>query len=57
MNFRMRKTAFLFAAVGLALFLFLIIREGFGDIAGAMALAGWSILWIPLLRLLPIGIV
>lgn len=49
----MRKTVVLATIAGLGLFVFLIVREGAGDILAALASAGWSLLWVALFHFVP----
>jgi putative membrane protein len=52
----MRKTAILATVAGLALFIFLIAREGTADILAALAAAGWSLIWVALFHFIPLSL-
>jgi putative membrane protein len=50
----MRKNAYIFLLVGLALFTFLIGYYGFSDVVAALIVCGWGLLWISLFHLVPV---
>ena len=50
----MRKNAYIFLLVGLALFTFLIGYYGFSDVVAALIVCGWGLLWITLYHLVPV---
>ncbi|MCF7765020.1 MAG: flippase-like domain-containing protein [Verrucomicrobia bacterium] len=49
----MKVALFLGACAGLALFAFLLMRQGLGEIAGFVAAAGWGMLLVPAFHLAP----
>ncbi len=51
----MKKWAILLALVGLALVTVLVMREGLGDVAGILGQAGWTLLLLVPLRMLPLS--
>ncbi|EMG39078.1 putative membrane protein [Desulfocurvibacter africanus PCS] len=50
----MKRTALFALAAGLALLLALVLRHGPSGILAALAVAGWSILWVAAYHLLPL---
>ncbi len=50
----MKKSGCLLFFGGLALFTLLIGYHGLGDVAGALAVAGWGLLWVTLFHLVPL---
>jgi len=51
-----KKSIYLLFLGGLALFTLLIGYHGIGDIAGALAVAGWGLLWVTTFHLVPLFI-
>lgn len=51
---KIKKGGYLFFLGGLALFTLLIGYHGLGDIAGALAVAGWGLLWVTVFHLVPL---
>ena len=50
----MKTTAYLLFIGGLALFTFLIGYHGLADVATALAVAGWGLIWVTLYHLVPL---
>lgn len=51
----MRTTTYLSIALGLALFVALVAYYGVGDLAAAVAAAGWGLLWVAAYRSVTLG--
>jgi putative membrane protein len=54
MKTQVRKNAYLLFLGGMALFTILIGTYGFGEVAAALAVAGWGLLWVTLFHLVPL---
>ncbi|UCG13492.1 MAG: flippase-like domain-containing protein [Deltaproteobacteria bacterium] len=52
----MRKSAYLLLLAGLALFTVLIGYHGLNDVIGALAVAGWGLVWVSLFHVLPLAV-
>ena len=52
----MKKNAYLFLIGGLALFTVLISYHGVADVAAALAVAGWGLIWVALFHLVPLSL-
>jgi putative membrane protein len=49
----MKLAAYLMALFGLGLFTVILLRHGVGEIATALGVAGWGLVWVALFHLLP----
>jgi len=49
----MKKASYLLLTIGLIIFTVLIVYHGVADVAAALAVAGWGLLWVALFHLLP----
>ncbi len=50
---RLKLTAWLLWLVGLGTAIVLIAHQGLGDVAAATAVAGWGVVWIAAIQMLP----
>ena len=53
---RVRRSAYIALLLGLALFTALIVKEGAGQIAAALAVAGWGLLVVAVFHFVPLSI-
>lgn len=51
----MKTSTYLLLFIGLGLFTILVGYHGVTDVAAALAVAGWGLIWVALFRLIPMG--
>ena len=51
----MKTKSYILLFAGLGLFTLLVGYHGVKDVAAALAVAGWGLVWVALFRLIPMG--